>query len=267
MNLTPAQYQTALMRLSLFHILIIASSNYLVQLPITIFGFHTTWGAFSFPFIFLATDLTVRIFGAGLARKIIQTVMLPALTVSRALGALFEGSFQGGQSGRVQSLCCPDRVSQLRLIWWGQFMDVVVFNRLRLLGKAGGWHRRLSTLFGNLVDTIAFFSIAFWRSTDPFMAEHWVEIATVDYVFKLLISLGLFVPAFTGAAALSQPQAGGEAGLAGLQTAATSLMRLTTLMVVNFLRFATRFAQLNENDYCYLVFRERLHLFNVMDFL
>jgi uncharacterized integral membrane protein (TIGR00697 family) len=56
MNLTPAQYQTALMRLSLFHILIIASSNYLVQLPITIFGFHTTWGAFSFPFIFLATD-------------------------------------------------------------------------------------------------------------------------------------------------------------------------------------------------------------------
>ena len=48
MNLTPAQHQTALVRLSLFHILIIASSNYLVQLPITIFGFHTTWGAFSF---------------------------------------------------------------------------------------------------------------------------------------------------------------------------------------------------------------------------
>lgn len=44
MNLTPAQYQTALVRLSLFHILIIASSNYLVQLPITVFGFHTTWG-------------------------------------------------------------------------------------------------------------------------------------------------------------------------------------------------------------------------------
>lgn len=43
MNLTPAQHRTALVRLSLFHILIIASSNYLVQLPITIFGFHTTW--------------------------------------------------------------------------------------------------------------------------------------------------------------------------------------------------------------------------------
>jgi len=42
-----------------FHIVIIIASNYLVQLPITLFGFHSTWGAFSFPFIFLATDLTV----------------------------------------------------------------------------------------------------------------------------------------------------------------------------------------------------------------
>lgn len=56
--------QKALVWLSLFHLLVITSSNYLVQLPISIFGFHTTWGAFSFPFIFLATDLTVRIFGA-----------------------------------------------------------------------------------------------------------------------------------------------------------------------------------------------------------
>ena len=46
-----------------------------------IFGLHTTWGAFTFPFIFLATDLTVRIFGAQLARKIIFLVMLPALAV------------------------------------------------------------------------------------------------------------------------------------------------------------------------------------------
>lgn len=53
--------QKALVWLSLFHLLVITSSNYLVQLPISIFGFHTTWGAFSFPFIFLATDLTVRI--------------------------------------------------------------------------------------------------------------------------------------------------------------------------------------------------------------
>ena len=73
------QRYKALFWLSLFHLLVITSSNYLVQLPVSIFGFHTTWGAFSFPFIFLATDLTVRIFGAPLARRIIFAVMLPAL--------------------------------------------------------------------------------------------------------------------------------------------------------------------------------------------
>lgn len=75
-HFTPAQQRKALGYLVLFHLVIIASSNYLVQIPFTIFGFHTTWGAFTFPFIFLATDLTVRIFGAGLARKIIFLVML-----------------------------------------------------------------------------------------------------------------------------------------------------------------------------------------------
>ncbi len=54
------QRYKALFWLSLFHLLVITSSNYLVQLPVSIFGFIPR-GAFSFPFIFLATDLTVRI--------------------------------------------------------------------------------------------------------------------------------------------------------------------------------------------------------------
>ncbi|RXS24857.1 hypothetical protein ER611_09345, partial [Streptococcus pyogenes] len=93
---TTVQRKKALVWLSLFHLLVITSSNYLVQLPISIFGFHTTWGAFSFPFIFLATDLTVRIFGAPLARRIIFAVMVPALVISYGISALFYmGEWQG----------------------------------------------------------------------------------------------------------------------------------------------------------------------------
>ena len=90
------QRYKALFWLSLFHLLVITSSNYLVQLPVSIFVFHTTWGAFSFPFIFLATDLTVRIFGAPLARRIIFAVMIPALLISYVISSLFYmGSWQG----------------------------------------------------------------------------------------------------------------------------------------------------------------------------
>ena len=48
----------------------------------------------------------------------------------------------------------------------------------------------------NLLDTFLFFSIAFWHSDDAFMAANWVEIASVDYAIKLIISLALFVPLY-----------------------------------------------------------------------
>lgn len=197
MQLSPAHYQTALIRLSLFHVAIIAASNYLVQLPISLFGLHTTWGAFTFPFIFLATDLTVRIFGAELARRIILVVMMPALLVSYVLGVVFfEGQFQGaGQLAQFNLFVARIAGASFMAYLLGQILDVSVFNRLRQL-KAWWVAPVASTIVGNLLDTMAFFFIAFWRSPDAFMAAHWVEIATVDYGVKLLISIGLFVPAY-----------------------------------------------------------------------
>lgn len=191
------QQRKALSVLVLFHLLVISSSNYLVQLPFTLFGFHTTWGAFTFPFIFLATDLTVRIYGAEMARKIIFRVMLPALLVSYGLSVLFyEGSFQGlAQLGEFNLFVARIAIASFMAYLLGQILDIHVFNKLR---KTRQWWvaPALSTVLGNALDTLAFFSIAFYQSTDPFMAEHWTEIALVDYGFKLLISLGLFVPMY-----------------------------------------------------------------------
>ena len=97
--LTTAQLRRALFLLVGFHILIICVSNYLVQLPFQLFGYHTTWGAFSFPFVYLATDLTVRIFGQQAARSIILKAMIPALMISYVMGVMFhQGSFQGADS-------------------------------------------------------------------------------------------------------------------------------------------------------------------------
>jgi uncharacterized integral membrane protein (TIGR00697 family) len=191
------QRLTALCWLSLFHILVIISSNYLVQLPITIFGFHTTWGAFTFPFIFLASDLTVRIFGAPLARRIILTVMVPALIASYLVSSLFyKGEWQGFSAlSQVNPMVARIAAASLMAYVLGQILDVHVFNRLRQL-KAWWVAPAASAVFGNLSDTIAFFFIAFYRSTDPFMATHWMEIATVDYFFKIAINLVFFLPMY-----------------------------------------------------------------------
>ena len=191
------QQSKALLYLAAFHLAIIASSNYLVQIPFELFGYHTTWGAFTFPFIFLATDLTVRIFGASLARKIIFLVMIPSLVVSYIVSVVFsQGSLKG-----VESLATLDLfvarivIASLLAYLIGQALDIQVFNRLRQM-KQWWIAPAASTVIGNGLDTLAFFGIAFYKSPDAFMATHWQEIALVDYGFKLIISLVLFIPMY-----------------------------------------------------------------------
>lgn len=195
--LTPAQLRRALLLLVGFHILIICLSNYLVQLPFQLFGYHTTWGAFSFPFVYLATDLTVRIFGQTPARSIILKAMVPALMISYVMGVIFhQGSFQGMDSlSQWNTFVFRIAFASFAAYLIGQLMDITVFARLR---QSRSWWvaPAASTIVGNLVDTLVFFSIAFYASTDSFMAANWPEIATVDYSFKLLVSLGLFLPAY-----------------------------------------------------------------------
>ena len=195
---TPAQSSPKLLiPLVLFHLIVIAVSNYLVQIPLTLFGFHTTWGAFTFPLIFLATDLTVRIYGAPQARRIIFTAMLPALIISYVLSVLFyEAKFQGfSQLAEINTFVARIAVASFIAYTIGQLLDVTVFNKLR--NKKSWWIAPASSsVFGGLIDTVLFFGIAFYQSTDKFMAANWPEIATVDYVFKLIISVALFVPAY-----------------------------------------------------------------------
>lgn len=181
-----------------FHIAIIIASNYLVQLPIDLFGFHSTWGAFSFPLIFLATDLTVRLIGKSAARRVIARVMAPALVASYIVSVLFhEGRFNGfGALLEFNSFVFRIAFASFAAYVLGQLLDIQVFDRIRRSWAAWWVAPAASAIVGQALDTVAFFGIAFWRSSNPFMAANWMEIATVDYVIKLAVSLLLFVPAY-----------------------------------------------------------------------
>ncbi|MGN5518870.1 7-cyano-7-deazaguanine/7-aminomethyl-7-deazaguanine transporter [Halopseudomonas sp. Lyrl_26] len=194
---SPARLRHALAWLIGFHVLIIIASNYLVQLPFTLFGFHTTWGAFSFPFIFLASDLTVRLLGKQTARRVIARVMLPALLVSYVVSVLFQqGTFRGFEAlGEFNSFVLRISLASFMAYVCGQLLDIQVFDRLRRL-KHWWVAPSASMILGNLLDTFVFFSVAFWRSNDEFMAANWVEIASVDYATKVVVCIMLFVPLY-----------------------------------------------------------------------
>ncbi|MDO6462115.1 7-cyano-7-deazaguanine/7-aminomethyl-7-deazaguanine transporter [Granulosicoccaceae sp. 1_MG-2023] len=190
-------HRAALFSLMAAHLVIISASNYLVQFPVGILGFHTTWGAFTFPLIFLATDLTTRLFGAASARRIVLSSMLPALLASYLVSVLFSGGQWQGLAGLNEFNGFVARIALASFVAYvtGQLLDVQVFARLR---RISAWWvaPTASTVFGSLLDTFVFFAIAFHQSSDAFMAANWVEIATLDYLFKLIVSLVLLVPAY-----------------------------------------------------------------------
>lgn len=182
-----------------FHLIVIAASNYLVQIPVSFGSVTTTWGAFTFPFIFLATDLTVRLYGAPLARKIIFFAMLPALVASYVLSVLFfEGQFQGlAPLFSFNSFVARIALASLLAYLLGQLLDVTVFSLVRKHFTQVWWVApALSLVIGSLLDTLIFFSVAFYQSSDAFMAANWPDIAAVDYGVKLTIGLLVFVPAY-----------------------------------------------------------------------
>lgn len=183
--------------LACFHILVVATSNYLVQFPISVFGFKATLGAFSFPFIFLATDLTVRLFGAKMGRRIIFYAMFPALVVSYIITVGFRGGTWLGLDafGEFNLFVARIAAGSFAAYAFGQIVDIVVFNRLRQHKQ--WWHAPFaSAIFGNLADTAIFVFIAFYKTSDEYLANNMVEIGVVDYIFKVAVNAILFLPLY-----------------------------------------------------------------------
>jgi uncharacterized integral membrane protein (TIGR00697 family) len=189
--------QNSVWMLSLGHIFLITLSNVLVQYPFDMMGLHTTWGASTYPAIFILTDLTARIATANKARKIIMLSMVPGLIFSYLVASSIEaGNNLNGDSLSVLHLM-PLRIALACFIAYviGQLLDVAVFQRYR--NQPAWWLApTLSAVAGNFIDTVLFFTIAFYHCSDPFLSQNWPEIAMVDVFFKIIISLIAFVPVY-----------------------------------------------------------------------
>jgi len=172
--------RSLLMKLVMVHLVIIAAANYIVQFSGTMFGYHFTWAMFIFPLVVIATDLTVRLTNKYQARAVIALAFPPAIVIS-ALIADWRIGFASALAYLI-----------------GQMFDVSVFQRIREKFTDMWWVApAISTVVANLVDTYLFFYAAFANHpTNEFMAANWLEIATVDVIFKIITSLVLFLPIY-----------------------------------------------------------------------
>ncbi len=127
---------------------IVVASNILVQF---LFGQWLTWGAFTYPLAFLVTDVMNRVYGAGMARRVVFAGFLTGVVCS-AIGTQIIGEFGPLVTWRIA-------LGSGLAFLTAQLLDVAIFDRLR----AGAWWRAplVSTLVGSSVDTAIFFTIAF----------------------------------------------------------------------------------------------------------
>lgn len=179
------------------HVLILVVSNFAVQIPVAIGPIDSTWGTFTYPFLFLTTDLTVRVFGEARAKRIVFHALLPGLLLSYIVGVLFEhGVFRGFGALAVFSIFVA-RIALASLVAYGlgQLADILVFSRLRRM-DAWWCAPAAGSVFGNLLDTFVFYAVAFFGCDDAFMASHWVGLAWVDYAVKILANLAVLLPLY-----------------------------------------------------------------------
>lgn len=181
--------------------IIVVVSNILVQF---LYGNWLTWGAFTYPFAFLVTDVMNRVYGAAMARRVVFVGFLTGVVCS-LIGTQIMGEFGPLVTLRIA-------IGSGLAFLTAQLVDVAIFDRLR----AGSWWRAplASTVIGSSLDTALFFTIAFsgmlsfiepandvsWAAEIlPILgfgpaAPLWVSLAIADWCVKLSIALIALVP-------------------------------------------------------------------------
>lgn len=195
---------------------VVAASNVLVQFPLggTVAGVALadllTWGAFTYPFAFLVTDLANRARGPAFARRVVYSGFAFAVACSLVLPPLL---FKAGIIGFETPVLRLPRVALASgaAFLVGQLLDIAVFNRLR---RQSWWRApAVASVAGSVVDTAVFFTLAFAPlaafpglndafalESAPFMGAaatltpRWVSWAIGDLAVKLLIAAVALAP-------------------------------------------------------------------------
>ncbi|WP_299360528.1 queuosine precursor transporter [uncultured Paracoccus sp.] len=172
---------------------VVVASNILVQIML---GDWLTWGALTYPFAFLVTDISNRIHGPRAARRVVLAGFAVGLACSLIAAGLDKTTLRIAIASGAAFLVA-------------QLLDVAVFDRLR---RQDWWRAPLvSSIIGSAVDTALFFSIAFaaflpadgntgWANEAvPLLGAGpvtpvWVSLAVADWGVKLVLAILALAP-------------------------------------------------------------------------
>lgn len=178
---------TLLRNLVIFHTVIIALSNWLVNFKFQVAGFTLAYAAFTFPLVVVATDLTVRLVGKELGRMVVGLSFIPAIIASILVillsGAPTHVALRIGAASGIAYLLST-------------LLDVYVFQYFREKYQQWWIAPTLSSVVATIIDTYAFFGAAFWKNVGSKFEHNWPEVATNHILVKMVVSLCVILPAY-----------------------------------------------------------------------
>ncbi|MBL41792.1 MAG: hypothetical protein CMM49_03925 [Rhodospirillaceae bacterium] len=162
--MSPDNKVIILLVLAMISVLVL--SNILVQIPINDW---LTYGAFTYPIIFLVTDICNRKFGPEKSRKlvylgfimsVILSIYFANLRIAIASGLAFLSS---------------------------QLLDIYIFNKYK--NRVWWFPPLISSSFASLLDSLIFFGFAF-----SFLSLPWITWALGDFFVKIFMAIMLLLP-------------------------------------------------------------------------
>lgn len=173
--------------------IIVLASNILVQFVV---GNWLTWGAFTYPFAFLVTEVMNRVYGPAAARRVVMAGFVVGVLSSIVAAGMDKTTLRIAIGSGTAFLAA-------------QLVDITVFNTLR---DRKWWVAPLSSsIVGSCIDTLLFFSIAFsaalpadintgWANEAvPLLGQGpvtslWVSLAVADWMVKMSLAILTLVP-------------------------------------------------------------------------
>lgn len=176
---------------------VVTASNILVQFPL---GDYLTWGALTYPFAFLVTDIVNRIAGPASARRVVVAGFAAGILCSLIAAGYDRTTLRIAVASGTAFLA-------------GQLLDVSVFNRLR----QGSWWKAplVATVVASTLDSLIFFSVAFagvfsvidraddvswaaeqvplWFGHGP-VAPLWAALGAADWTVKMVLAAVALIP-------------------------------------------------------------------------